>query len=58
MVSFVMGQEVTEWDPFVTRFDSVGNSTLEAFPLSEQLTKANHANIVFNCKTAAVSGGV
>jgi hypothetical protein len=50
MVSFVMGQEVTEWDPFVTRFDSVGNITLEAFPLSEQLTKANHANIVFNSK--------
>ena len=45
-----MGQEVTEWDPFVTRFDSVGNITLEAFPLSEQLTKANHANIVFNSK--------
>ncbi len=48
MVSFIMGQEITEWDPFVTRLDSAGNTTMEAFPLSEQLTKANHANIVFN----------
>jgi hypothetical protein len=48
MVSFIMGQEVTEWDPFVTKLDNKGAITLDAFPLSEQLTKANHANIVFN----------
>jgi hypothetical protein len=50
MVAFAMGQEVTEWDPFITRIESNGSPSLGPVPLSAELTKANHVNIVFNTK--------
>lgn len=48
MVAFSMGQEITEWDPFITIIQSNGNPIYGPTPLSEELTKANHVNIVFN----------
>jgi hypothetical protein len=48
MVAFVMGQEVTEWDPFMTIMNYDGSPLHEPMPLSEQLTKANHPSIAFN----------
>jgi len=48
MVAFAMGQELTEWDPFITIIESDGSPVLGPLPLAEELTKANHVNIVFN----------
>ncbi|MCK5186665.1 MAG: hypothetical protein KAR43_05970 [Deltaproteobacteria bacterium] len=50
MVAFAMGQELTEWDPFITVIASDGRSIVGPLPVSEELTKANHVNIVFNSK--------
>lgn len=50
MVAFAMGQELTEWDPFITIIESDGSPVHGPVPLSEELTKANHVNIVFNSK--------
>ena len=48
MVCFARGQEVTEWDPFITLIESDGSTLYGPVSLSEELTKANHINIVFN----------
>ena len=50
MVSFVMGQDITDWDPFITIMDHDGGSMYGPAAISAQLTKANHANIAFNSK--------
>jgi hypothetical protein len=48
MVSFAMGQEETDWDPFITILDGKGNTVVDSYPVSEQPTKSAHPNIVFN----------
>jgi uncharacterized protein YlbG (UPF0298 family) len=50
MISFIMGQEITEWDPFITLMDHDGSIMYGPTALSAQLTKANHASIAFNSK--------
>ena len=50
MISFIMGQEITEWDPFITLMDHDGGIMYGPAALSAQLTKANHASIAFNSK--------
>ena len=50
MVAFARGQELTDWDPFITIIASDGRSIVNPLPLSEEPTKANHVNIVFNSK--------
>ena len=50
MISFIMGQEITEWDPFITLMDHDGGIMYGPTALSAQLTKANHASIAFNSK--------
>jgi hypothetical protein len=50
MVAFIMGQEITEWDPFITIINSAGDTVYEPFSIAENLTKANHPSIAFNSK--------
>ena len=50
MVAFVMGQDITEWDPFITIMDHDGGGMYGPAAISAQLTKANHTNIAFNSK--------
>jgi len=50
MVAFIMGQEITEWDPFITIMNSAGDTVYEPFSIAENLTKANHPSIAFNSK--------
>lgn len=48
MVSLAKGQELTEWDPFITLLAHDGAPLYGPVPLSEEPTKANHVSIVFN----------
>ena len=50
MVAFIMGQEITEWDPFIAILNGTGETLLEPYPIAENLTKANHPSIAFNSK--------
>jgi hypothetical protein len=50
MVCLSRGQEITDWDPFITLLASDGSSLYGPVPLSVEPTKSNHANIVFNSK--------
>ncbi len=48
IVSFSMGQEATDWDPFITILDSKGSTLFDPAAISEEPTKASHPGIVFN----------
>lgn len=50
MVCLARGQAVTEWDPFIALIESDGSLLYGPVPLSEEPSKANHVNIVFNSK--------
>jgi hypothetical protein len=48
MVAFVMGRELSDWDPFVIILDHDGSAISDAIALSEDPGRQNHITISFN----------